>query len=84
MRYLARRLTTMTITTRDDIDDVLELALEIATEQGFTVWGALPQALAMWAGLRWDVEADVRYLPAGQTIRPHVSLAAGLPALELA
>lgn len=74
----------MTITTRDDLDDLLAVALEIATVEGLTVRDALPEAIHLWAGLRLDIEADMRYLPAGETIRPHVSLAAGVPVLEAA
>jgi hypothetical protein len=72
------------ITTVDELGEVLALALEIEITEGLPAPHAWHHALLVWSGLRLDVEADVRYLPTGQTIRPHVSLAAGVPALELA
>lgn len=71
------------IKTNDALDDLITLAREIGTLEGLTPQAALLQAMHLWAALGLDIEADVRYLPAGQTIRPHVSLAAGVPALEL-
>jgi hypothetical protein len=72
------------IKTNDAMDDLIALAREIGTLEGLTPQAALLHAMHLWAALDVDIEADVRYLPIGQTIRPHVSLAAGVPALELA
>lgn len=72
------------INTVDELGEVLALALEIEVAEGLPAPHAWHRALHIWPALGLDIEADVRYLPAGQTIRPHVSLAAGVPALELA
>jgi hypothetical protein len=72
------------IKTNDAMDDLIALAHEIGTLEHLSPRLALLRALHIWAALGLDIEADLRYLPTGQTIRPHVSLAAGVPALELA
>lgn len=74
----------MYINTGDELEDLLALALDIQAVERLTRGQALRRAMHIWAALGLDVEADVRYLPTGQTIRPHVSLAAGVPALEAA
>jgi hypothetical protein len=72
------------IKTIDAMDDLIALAHEIGTLEGLSPRLALRRALHIWAGLGLEIEADVRYMPTGQTIRPHVSLAAGVPVLEAA
>jgi hypothetical protein len=62
------------INTPGDLADLLALTREIETTEGVSKREAFRRALhELNVGL-WDIAADVRYVPAGWTIAPHVSL----------
>lgn len=67
----------LTINTTAGLNDLMALTREIEAVEGMPRRLALRLALHQLEDLLVDVAADVRYLPVGWSIQPHVSWSVG-------
>jgi hypothetical protein len=65
------------ITSTAGLRDLMDLAREIEATERLPRREALQLAIRQFNSLAIDVAADVRYLPAGWSVQPHVSWSVG-------